>query len=311
MDDKDEIIQVKRSAKGIFKNFSILLAIAAMVVLIALVFADVSFVPTFSVRWAIKLVFYLLMMYILFFSMQSTGVQDGHVQDSYIEVKGKYDELRESIRSDSELEDLQDFCDEYIVKELKHARTKVLRAASIPYPMFEAEWLDNENPLPKTISRKKRLAIVIARRLKPVVLTPDMLLNCGSLKPGRAPLGASPSAMLMRRTLVKMLPRTAMTFLVTDFAVSVITNPTWETLITGIMMCFVGVLCAYEGYESGFKNIVDDTVRYVDRQVNVLSQYVIWLGKREENDEKQAERADRPSNAGAGAEAARGRKLLG
>ena len=295
MDEKD-LFTVKKSARGIFKNFSVILAAFAMVILITLVFADVSFEATFSWQWAVKLVFYLILMYVLFFSMQSTGVQDGHAQDIYGETRKKYDKLRESIRTDTELETLQDFCDDYIVAELKAARTKVLRAASIPYTMFAEKWLGNEEPLPKNISWKKWLAIFVARHLKPITLTPDMLLNCGSLKIGRAPLGATPATRLALRTVQKMIPRTAMTFLVTDIAVNVITNPSWETLITGLMMCFVGVMCAYEGYESGYKNIVDDTVRYIDRQVNILSQYVIWIEKRGIINEKQIEAPDRPAD---------------
>lgn len=297
MSEENEIFTVKKSARGIFKNFSLILAAFAMVVLVALVFADVSFEATLSWKWAVKLVFYLILMYVLFFSMQSTGIQDGQAQDIYTETRGKYNTLREGIRSDSELETLQDFCDDYVVTELRLARTKILRAASIPYAMFDEKWLDTEEPLPKNISRKKRLAILVARKLKPITLTPDMLLNCGSLKIGRAPLGATPAARLALRTAKKMIPRTAMTFLVTDFAVNVITNPSWETLITGLMMCFVGVMCAYEGYESGYKNIVDDTVEYVNRQVNILSQYVIWIKKREGTHEQQIEVADRALNS--------------
>ena len=277
--DNHDIFEAKK-AKGMLKNFSVILAAFAMVVLIALVFADVSFEATFSLQWAVKLGFYLILMYVLFFSMQSTGIQDGRVQDGYVSARSKYNTIRETIRSDSELESLQDFCDEYIVNELRAARTKVLRAASIPYSMFAEKWLENDDPLPTDISRKKRLAIRLAQRLKPITLTPDMLLSCGSLKIGRAPLGATPAAMLARRTLVKMLPRTAMTFLVVDLGVNVITNPSWETLITGLMMCFVGCMCAYEGYESGFRNVVDDACRYIDRQTNILSQYVIWVRKK-------------------------------
>jgi hypothetical protein len=48
----------------------------------------------------------------------------------------------------------------------------------------------------------------------------------------------------------------------------------------GIMMCFVGLICAYQGYDSGYKNIVEDTVNYVQRQINLLSQYVLWLQKK-------------------------------
>lgn len=297
MDEKNELFTVKKSARGIFKNFSLILAAFAMVVLVALVFADVSFEATLSWKWAVKLVFYLILMYVLFFSMQSTGIQDGQAQDIYTETRGKYNTLREGIRSDSELETLQDFCDDYVITELRLARTKILRAASIPYTMFEEKWLDTEEPLPKNISRKKRLAILVARKLKPITLTPDMLLNCGSLKIGRAPLGATPAARLAFRTMQKMIPRTAMTFLVTDIAINVITQPSWETLITGLMMCFVGAMCAYEGYESGYKNIVDDTVEYVNRQVNILSQYVIWIKKREGTHEQQIEVADRALNS--------------
>ena len=62
-------------------------------------------------------------------------------------------------------------------------------------------------------------------------------------------------------------------------AVSAIAQPTVETLISGMMMCFVGAMCAYQGYESGFKNIVEDTVLYVERQINLLTQFIMWSGR--------------------------------
>ena len=271
----------RRVARTVLKNFSSIVAIFAMVVLITLIFADVSVAPVLSWKWATKLVLYLIIMYTLFFSMQTTGIQDGRAQTVYNAVMKEYNKLRESIRTDRELETLQEWCDYYIEFELRTARTKLLRAASLPYSLFEEKYIDPAVPLPKNISRKKRLAIVKARALRPVTLTPDMLLNCGSLLVGRSPLGPTPGTKRIVRSAVNMLPRTVMIFLVTDMAVSVITNPTWATVITGIMMCFVGLMCAYQGYDSGFKNIVEDTVNYVQRQINLLSQYVIWTGKRE------------------------------
>jgi hypothetical protein len=240
-------------------------------------------------------VFYLILMYVLFFSMQSTGIQDGQVQDVYKETRGKYNTLREGIRSDSELETLQDFCDDYVVTELRLARTKILRAASIPYAMFEEKWLDTEEALPKNISRKKRLAILVARKLKPITLTPDMLLNCGSLHVSRSPLGANPNVKLAGRTTAHLLPRTVLMFLVADMMVNVIAEPTWETLITCIIRCFVGLAYAASGYETGYKNIVDDTVHFVEKQITLLSQYVLWTQRKGDGThEQQAQSADRP-----------------
>ena len=281
----------RRVAKTVLKNFSSIVAIFAMVVLIALIFADIEMVPTFTWAFATKLLVYLFLMYVLFFSMQTTGIQDGRAQTVYTAVMAKYEELREGIRGDCELETLQVWCDYYIEYELRTARAKLLRAASIPYRLYEEQYADPNAPLPKNISRKKRLAIVKARLLRPVTLTPDMLLNCGSLIVGRSPLGPTPGTKRVLRTIKDMIPRTIMIFLVTDMAISVITDPTWATLIRGIVMCFVGLMCAYQGYDSGFKNIVEDTVNYVQRQINLLSQYVLWMKKRTETAEESGEQS--------------------
>lgn len=279
----------RKTAKTVLKNFSSIVAIFAMVVLITLIFADVAVAPAFTWQWATKLVLYLVIMYVLFFSMQTTGLQDGRAQTIYSTVMSKYEELREGVRTDHELESLQEWCDHYIECELRQARTKLLRHASMTYKAFEEKYMDPEVPLPKCISFKKRLAIRKARLLKPITLTPDMLLNCGSLLVGRNPLGPNPGARRALRSARAMLPRTVMIFLVTDMAISVIAHPSWETVIMGIMMCFVGLLCAYQGYDSGYKNIVEDTVNYVQRQINLLSQYVLWLKKKTASAEESGE----------------------
>jgi hypothetical protein len=279
----------RRVAKTVLKNFSSIIAIFAMVVLITLIFADIEMMPTFTWAFATKLAVYLFLMYVLFFSMQTTGIQDGRAQTVYAAVMAKYEELRDSIRGDCELETLQEWCDYYVEYELKTARAKLLRAASIPYRLYEEEYSNPNSPLPKNVSRKKRLAIIKARHLRPVVLTPDMLLNCGSLQIGRSPLGPTPGVKRVLRSVKDMIPRTIMIFLVTDLAISVITDPTWATVIRGIIMCFVGLMCAYQGYDSGFKNIVEDTVNYVQRQINLLSQYVLWMNKRTEPAEESGE----------------------
>jgi hypothetical protein len=279
----------RKTAKTVLKNFSSIVAIFAMVVLITLIFADVAVAPAFTWQWATKLVLYLVIMYVLFFSMQTTGLQDGRAQPVYNTVMKKYEELREGVRTDHELETLQEWCDLYIEQELRAARTKLLRHASMTYKMFEEKYIDPEVPLPKCLSLKKRMAIRKARRLRPVVLTPDMLLNCGSLVVGRSPLGPNPGTWRALRSARALIPRTVMLFLVTDMAISVIADPSWETVVMGIMMCFVGLLCAYQGYDSGFKNIVEDTVNYVQRQINLLSQYKLWLKKTPEQPEQPAE----------------------
>ena len=288
----------RRAARTVLKNFSTIVAVAAMVVLMAMIFTDISIETVVSFEWATKLVFYLLCMYVLFFSMQSTGLQDGKAQDVYHKAIKAYNAIRESIRNDHELEDLQAFCDEFIETELRNARTKLLRAASIPYTVFVEKYLEGHEPIPTDISRKKQRAIKKALHLKPIKLTPDMLLNCGSLHVSRSPLGANPNVKLVGRTTVNLLPRTVMMFLVADMAVSVIAEPTWETLVTGIIMCFVGLACAYSGYETGYKNIVDDTVQFAERQVNLLSQYVLWTQRKGDGaHEQQAQSADRPVDA--------------
>ena len=277
----------RKTIRTVLKNFSSIVAIFAMVLLVTLIFADVSVAPAFSWQWATELVLYLIIMYTLYFSMQTTGITDGRAQTAYIEIMKKYTEIRDSICTDHELESLQEWCDEFIEYELKTAKAKLLRSASITMKLFEEKYADPEAPLPRELSLKKRLAVLKARKLKPITLTPDMLLNCGSLAVGRNPLGPNPNTRRAIRSAITMLPRTAMIFLVTDIAVNVIANPSWETVITGVIMCFVGLLCAYQGYDSGYKNIVDDTVGYVQRQINLLCQYVIWLKKKATNETEE------------------------
>lgn len=285
----------RRVSKTVLKNFSTIVAVMAMVVLMTMIFADVNVCTTFTLQWAAKLVFYLACMYVLFFSMLSTGIQDGKAQTVYDKVIAAYKEIRESIRNDHELEALQEWCDEFIETELKNARIKLLRAASIPYTVFVEKYLEGHEPIPNNISLKKQRAIKKALKLKPIKLTPDMLLNCGSLHVSRSPLGANPNVKLAGRTTAHLLPRTVLMFLVADMVVSVIAEPTWETLITGIIMCFVGLACAASGYETGYKNIVDDTVHFVEKQINLLSQYVLWTQRKGEGaHEQQAQSADRP-----------------
>lgn len=268
----------KKVAKGLLKNLSTIIAVIAMIVLITLVFADVSVNTTFGWRWAVKLVFYSLLMYVLFFSMQSTGQQDGRLQKIYTDLLSKYEGLRRQVQSDKDFESLQSWCDHYIEFELRQAKTRLLRSASIPYALFEEKYKDDQYPPPRSLPWKKRVAIRKARRMKPIHLTPDMLLSCGTLKVSRAPLGLAPGTKRMIRSIFNMLPRTILIFLVVDSTVSVISQPTIETFVSGIMMCFVGAMCAHQGYESGFKNIVEDTALYVERQINLLTQFVMWSG---------------------------------
>ena len=87
----------RRVAKTVLKNFSAIIAIFAMVVLITLIFADIEMMPTFTWAFATKLAVYLFLMYVLFFSMQTTGIQDGRAQTVYAAVMAKYEELRDRL----------------------------------------------------------------------------------------------------------------------------------------------------------------------------------------------------------------------
>lgn len=267
----------KKVLKTTIKNYSRVISIFTFIALVGAIFSKLTFfnAELISGEFAVDMFVILFLYYSMYFSTRKTGIQDGSVTDAYIDINKKYSELRDRIRSDHEIEDLWGYCSYYVEIELTAARKNILRTVSIPYSDWENKYSDLDYPI-DNLSKKKQKAIQKVRALKPLRLTPDLLLNSEVAERRITPLSVSPARHLRRSFLVSMLPVTVMSLFVTSIIVEIIVSPTWETAVYAAFKILGILITAFKGYNDGYSNVVDFTVNYINTQISFICDYEKW-----------------------------------
>ena len=113
-----------------------------------------------------------------------------------------------------------------------------------------------------------------ANRVKPIRLTPEMILKRGRGSLSRSPLGVEPS----KKRRIGYAVKFGSTFILAILLVVVTLKPkadlTWATIAEIILKLFPIVLNGFLGYQSGYENIFVDTVNYMNDQSDLMRQLI-------------------------------------
>lgn len=221
----------------------------------------------------------LFVTYQMYVNTADSGSRRGYLSDVYLESRAKYDELKRRVISSGVQGMLPRYCAEYIKRELAYTRTVIVATIGmayeelIPYLSKDEREVDEDRKL----SRVQKRIIKKAMRVKPIKLTPDMIMQQGS-GGKRSPLGLSPK---QKKSLVfgwKFATTAITAGFVVSLAFEVILNPTPSNVMYMLVSCVPIVLNGFTGYKFGYENIVFDTVNYTDAQSSVIEEFLQEVG---------------------------------
>jgi hypothetical protein len=271
--------ELKNKIKKSFFNYAgIFIGIFLMFAVVVIVTTDISFASFEEVK-ALGLDFFLLFFcsYSMYVNCSDSGMRNGLTSKTYFDATNKFEELKQKILSNDLQAFLPSFCKHYIENELRTSRLEVLGVVGITYEEYLSKYVTlGTEDIDKLegISESQKKAIKQANRIKPIKLTPEMIMKQGRGSSRRSPLSISPKtkkAFVFTYKIVTMLLVSLMVILV------IIKNGDktfWEVFTACIIRLLTVIMNGFSGYKFGYENIVFDTVNFMTDQTDLMRQMI-------------------------------------
>lgn len=271
----------KRLTKGLINYAGILISVCLMFAVIMIVTTDVK-ITSFKDIADLGVDFFLLLFcaYASFVSCADSGTRAGLSSRLYNETVAKFNEWKETLIKGNMQCRLAEFCRHYILDELKNVRMSHLAVVGLSYEQYMENYATKDNKeidALEGLSPAQKKAIKKANGTKPITLKPETILRCGRGTPHRAPLEMSPEA---RKTItfgVRLGQTLIISLGMSIIALDLVTDPSWVVFAT---VCFKLVSVLYNcfiGYKAGFSNIVIDKVNYMNGQIDLMQQAILYI----------------------------------
>lgn len=290
----------KRIVRSLLNNIGIVSGGLILCCVIAVVTTDIQ-IKSLADLADLGLDFFILMFlsYSMYINCSDSGMRAGLVTNTYTDAYREYETVKKKVIDNGLHGHLGDFCREWIKEELKQSRTSVIAVVGISYEEYMDKYvgLDKHEILQlEGFSRVQKRAILRANGIKPVHLTPDMMMKRGRGGRRRAPLGTSPE---LKKGIVfgsKFFTTIIFMLALSLVAFEPVTEQTWEVFVTCVVKLVSVALSGFNGYKFGYENIVFDTVNYMDDQADLLGQAIVYCdanGKAGKDGEKHYTGADK------------------
>ena len=258
-------------------------AVGTFIIFVAIVVSTTDITVMTAFDWAVLgLSFFVFMFcaYAMYINGSGSGIRAGRKSETYLTAKKKYDDLKNEVITRKMQGRLPEFCRYYIEEELRNTRNSLLTEVGIDFAVYQERYVgkDKTELEQLTILSKSQVeAIVSANNIKPIKITPEMILKRGRGSLHRNPLGIEPS----KKRGIGYMWKFVSTFAVSVLMVGITLNPkpdlTWGTFAECILKLFPIVLNGFTGYKSGYENIVVDTVNYMNDQSDLMRQLIHYV----------------------------------
>lgn len=271
----------KRIVRGVMNYFGT--AVGTFIIFVAIVVSTTDITVMTAFDWTVLgLAFFVFMFcaYAMYINGSGNGIRAGRKSETYLSAKKLYDDLKDEIIEKKMQGRLPEFCRYYVEEELRNTRNSILTEVGIDFSVYQDRYVGKDKAELEQItilSKSQVEAIVCANNIKSIKLTPEMILKRGRGTLHRSPLGMEPS----KKRRIGYAWKFVSTFAVAVLMVGITLNPksdlTWGTFAECILKLFPIVLNGFAGYQSGYNNIVVDTVNYMNDQADLMRQLIHYV----------------------------------
>jgi hypothetical protein len=127
------------------------------------------------------------------------------------------------------------------------------------------------------LSEPQKKALKKANRVKPVKLTPEMLMRHGRDVRRRSPLEVSPISKKNIMFGTKFLEIAVLSVGMSIIALDIIVEPSWLIFASVCLKLVSVIMNGFAGYRTGYENIVIDTVNYMNGQIDLMQQAIQYV----------------------------------
>lgn len=293
--------QKKKVAKSLLNNAGIFVGVFLIFAVIVIVTTDIR-ITSFEQIAALGLDFFLLLFcsYSMYVNASDSGMRHGLQSDLYLDSLDRFSTKKKTIIDAQRQTRLHEFCRYYIDDELKNARMSVLAVVGFSYKEYRKKWLGLDEETiendPK-LSKVQKTALIKANAIKPVKLTPEMIMKRGRGSSRRAPLGTKPETKKSINFGVKFGSTFLISLVMSIIVLDMVVEPTWVIFASCMLKLLAVVMNGFTGYKFGYENIVFDTVNYMDDQTDLMNQAMQYFDAHPEPEEEDEEDEEAPEQA--------------
>lgn len=277
----------KRIAKGFINYGGIFVSVCLMFAVIMIVTTDVK-VGSVKDLADLGMDFFLLLFcaYASYISCADSGTRAGLATDTYTETLKNFNEWKDKIVKGNMQVKLAEFCRNYILDDLKNVRMSYLAVVGLSYPQYETymKMDDKEIDSLPHLSEAQKKAIKKANHTKPITLKPESILRHGRGAYHRSPLEMSPETRKSINYVVKFAQSSLIAFGMSIIALDIVTDPSWIVFATVCFKLVSVIFNCFSGYRTGYANIVVDSVNYMNAQIDLMQQAVLYIESTTTND---------------------------
>lgn len=279
--------KARKAIRSIAKNAGAILGLFMVFAVIITATTEIH-LASFDDLTALGLEFFIVFVasYFAYVSCSDSGMRAGLNTDTYISSVNTYESLKRRLVDNDMQADLYGFCRHYIDEELKNTRMNILATVGFTYAEYMEKWnTASEKDIESTdlLTDAQKKIILKANKIRPIRLTPEMIMRRGRNDGSRAPLGTTPQAKKKMCFGFKFLSSVLITLGVVLIVAKVIEDPTWEIFVTAVWRIVPIVTRGVAGYRMGYENIVVDTSEYISDQTDLLQQAIKYIEKESSN----------------------------
>lgn len=278
--------QVKTRLKKGFLNYAgVFVGVFLMFAVVVIVTTDIK-ITSFEEVAAFGLDFFLLLFcsYSMYITSADSGMRKGLLNNSYLAAISTFEQHKKEISDHGYQQYLGEFCHHYIEEELRNYRLDILAVVGISYKEYVSEYISADDEAIdniSTLSSSQKEAIKKANAVKPIKLTPEMIMKRGRSSYRRAPLGITPETKKAIAFGAKFASSVVISVIMSMMVLDFVAEPTWAMFATCMLKLLTVVMNGFTGFKFGYKNIVFDTANYITDQVDLMRRAIHFSQSRE------------------------------
>lgn len=274
-DEKKPSANVVISGKSMLEKSSYAMAATILLVVVIVMTTDIKFnFVQNAVETSATFFVLMFLSYGMYINMYSSGIFSGEKTEEYTSMLKAYTDLRKSLTVENLQQRLTKFCQQYVECEWKARCVSVLSTAGVTWEKFLVlRDYDKAKMTAENISPYAIAAVIKARKIKPIKLTPEMVYKEITSSIRRRGMRMQPNTRRLFDIGFQVVKTLFTTYAVGFIVYDLVSAPTWETVCTVALKVVTVAMTGYTGYKAGFRNITVDTVAYMHDQIDLLEQF--------------------------------------
>ena len=271
----------KKIGKTFMNNIGLFMSVILTFAVIVIMTTDIHLV-SFQEITALGIDFFLLLFcsYSMYVCLADTGSKAGLSTEKYTKSVDEYASEKKKIFQGNMQNRMLDFCNYYVTNELQNTRTSIIAVVGLSYDDYLEKYmhLDDKGIEALTdLNSAQKKAIRKANKIKPIKLTPEMILRQGRSAKRRSALEINPVTKKNVKFGFKFVQITALSVGMSLIAFDILVEPSWIIFASVCLKLLSVIINGFGGYKAGYENIVIDTVNYTDAQTDLMQQAIQYI----------------------------------